>query len=768
MPQARLELAEGLERGTLLVSVQGSAVVVEVRDGGHDPLVVGTDALVLAFEHAPAELGLSQGPLEWVDRGRPVPPFLSAASLSAGIETPLTLDEARKRLGDVYLPDLDPAACAAAEGCWSRPGAGEWVTCEVQCRPHAFEVQTATVGGDWATAREACPSGRVPLSSGNSAGGVDVCVGTPSVICAPGEIQGWDDAECQPHGPTCPSGRFAEAPEGGETWYVDPEAPIGGDGSASRPYRRPAEAVAASSAGDALLLSVGTHPGFTLPHALTVRGACVAETRVEGTIALEAGGLVERVTVAPDDPSPAITGTSGQVTLRDLRTVGGLASMRALGPTELVLERVAASTAETGISGPWSRVRATDLVIDRTTSRAVSLGAVTERFFAERFRWWSRVGRGLNTVDVDVELRSGTLEDYPGAAVSVYSGTLSARDLSVRDVSPRADASIYAGLGATIDVTELEFAGSGGIRASDATSVTLDTVRISSPPETAVSIAGGRARLDRVLVTEGHGHGFYFYETTVNPSTNLHTLDGLGDAETNPSGFTFIRSDAEITGLRVEGGAGKGITVESSENLILRGVSIRDRPKTAAGYGGYGIYRDGDGHLELDGALVEGTGREPIMLREGIATANLRRVRARRAEARAGLYFYAAGEVTLEDVRVEDVAGRGIYAFATDLGLDRVKLEGRPEAPLEAGLYFAGSGMSITASVLSADALDISDATSCFYLGRYTDVVVKRAHFRACPTAFDIDPPADYYAIDGIGSEVKMSTEVQVAFQRPQ
>ncbi len=90
------------------------------------------------------------------------------------------------------------------------------------------------------------------------------------------------DGTCQPVGRACGADAWAPAPPGLRTIYVREVADPNPDGTRAHPLDLP-RALAASLAGDAIMLSAGTHlvdrPG---PYAASIFGACAATTRLIG------------------------------------------------------------------------------------------------------------------------------------------------------------------------------------------------------------------------------------------------------------------------------------------------------------------------------------------------------------------------------------------------------------------------------------------------------------------------------------------------------
>jgi hypothetical protein len=152
---------------------------------------------------------------------------------------------------------------------------------------HEREVLGVTVCDPWPdTGRQTCPAWEVHL---------------------PGE------PGCRPIGTPCPeTGRFAtDLPDDARIFYVDPEAPPGGDGSEGAPYDSLDLAMRDAGSGQIIALAAGTYDEAPrLREGVTLWGACVAETHLAPTTT---SGFVGAVS------------SNGEATVKNLR-IGGARS----------------------------------------------------------------------------------------------------------------------------------------------------------------------------------------------------------------------------------------------------------------------------------------------------------------------------------------------------------------------------------------------------------------------------------------------------------
>ncbi len=118
-------------------------------------------------------------------------------------------------------------------------------------------------------------------------------------------------------------GRFApDLPDGPRIFYVDPEAPSGGDGSEAAPYDTLGLAMRDAGAGQIIALAPGTYDEAPrLRPGVTLWGACVAQTHLSPTTTLGFVGAVS---------------STGEVTIKNLRISGARIGAGALEDGEVL------------------------------------------------------------------------------------------------------------------------------------------------------------------------------------------------------------------------------------------------------------------------------------------------------------------------------------------------------------------------------------------------------------------------------------------------
>ena len=181
---------------------------------------------------------------------------------------------------------------------------------------------------------KACPPGFVADATGTPADGVPGC----AAIAA-----------------DCGAAPFGAIKPGKAIYFVDANAPAGGDGSIDKPLRTLVEGLAAAAKAPApptVVLAAGAYDGaIELDKSVVLRGRCAAKVSIVGT------------------PGVAVlkASTNGlKVTLRDLRLVGGDEGLRADDGAKVTLSRVQISLAAVAalrIGGP-TQVTADSLVIE--------------------------------------------------------------------------------------------------------------------------------------------------------------------------------------------------------------------------------------------------------------------------------------------------------------------------------------------------------------------------------------------------------------------
>lgn len=317
------------------------------------------------------------------------------------------------------------------------------------------------------------------------------------------------DPGCAPIGTACPAdGWPAEIPEGTRTYWVDPAASAGGDGSGrASPYAAIADAVDVARDGDVIVLAIGRHEGpITSSHAVTFQGACAEGTVIAAPVDVphavlirsQGGTTLRDVTIEGGDLGVQVSRTDGPSRLEDMIVRGSFDTAILVddGDVEMVDVVVRDAGGPRSSSGLWahgaSEVSLDHVVVERAGIWGVMLqeGAhltATALFVGHTLSADPELfpGDGLAVGDgATVELSESVIQDTmrnalwaggPGTQVVV-------RDSVLQDVR-RPDAEHGLGYGE-------------GVSASDGCFVQLERVLLDRTHESALSVDGAGTVLE--------------------------------------------------------------------------------------------------------------------------------------------------------------------------------------------------------------------------------------------------------------------------------
>jgi len=357
--------------------------------------------------------------------------------------------------------------------------------------------------------------------------------------CDESEARFVGEAGCSRVGSACPAGRF---PEGvvatGSAIYVDGSAASGGDGSEGAPLSAIGDALSRATAGDVVVVSVGTYAGrFVVPPGVELRGACPAETTLTTPVA--APGLTG--VVMPDGLDTRLT----DVSIIDTEDVGVLVR----SGTAMHLDGVVIAGARTGgvIAIDGGAVTAESIAVRRT--RAFDDGGF---------------GRGLQVeFGATAEVRRAVFEQNRGAGVSTAGADarITLEDVAIVGTLPE---------GGTREFGR-------GINAQDGATVELTRVLVEGNRDVGIyAIDGGSQHVFRDVVVRG---------TIAQQSDN-----------TGGRAFEIDRSQASLDRVHLVENMEMGIYADDS-NLMLEDIVIREvAPQPVDGDYGRGINLDRGTH----------------------------------------------------------------------------------------------------------------------------------------------------------------------------
>lgn len=233
-------------------------------------LAVGGDIRVVTFPWTLAELEVEPGLVDLgAAPGRPLPPPLAGFRMTED-ELAFRADAGvLEAVADLRIPGRDDARCVRRGGCRAPNGVS---VCLAPCpAPEAPAPPAPPV--------IPCPAGWVAEAE-PGLGGNDWCrpvLPEADPGCPAGTFAWLDAPHCAPVD-DCPAAPFRTD---GDALHVLADAPAGGDGSATRPFRRLGQALAVATPGATVALGPGTYAGAPVDTPdVRLLGRCAADTRV--------------------------------------------------------------------------------------------------------------------------------------------------------------------------------------------------------------------------------------------------------------------------------------------------------------------------------------------------------------------------------------------------------------------------------------------------------------------------------------------------------
>lgn len=266
----------------VLIHLDPAGPRAQVRAGALGPFSLrGEVALaLLTYDRALSVLGLEQGALTVapVGSGEALPRPDAAFELIDGALVPAQGPALAQALALRFLRKAPSCpACATFEG--------EGLDCRACPEPPALSPP-APPAPPIPPNFQPCPSGWRPAN----AHGASVCEPAVGVPCAPGQAHFFDGVGCVAVDAPCGPGPFPGIFE--PAVFVDPVAAPGGDGARERPFRTLDEALAVIAPGGLVALGPGAHTTSRPLLEVRLKGACAAETRLNGQVSIQ-GGTVQ-------------------------------------------------------------------------------------------------------------------------------------------------------------------------------------------------------------------------------------------------------------------------------------------------------------------------------------------------------------------------------------------------------------------------------------------------------------------------------------------
>jgi len=527
---------------------------------------------------------------------------------------------------------------------------------------------------------------------------------SPPPTCGADEALFPGDVACAPIGGPCPAGDWATDLPASGVLYVRDGASPGGDGSLGRPFDRIQPAVDAAIAGATVAIARGSYvEAITLRSGVTLRGACVAGTRLSFSVAHDSAGVitvtgpgarVEGVAIEGLRPGVWVEGTGASVHLEDVL----------IRSARLVGWAVAGGATATG-----RNVVVRDMLgsaIDGALGRGISLEdratLTLERSVVERTR-----DVGVFAIDrshialTDVAVReTREYTDFGDALGAAYSSILEGTGVVLED-------NVGAGAYVTQPGSEIRLTDSvvrrnegEGIQASVGGFVGLTRSRIEDNGLSGAIIDGGgtRAELDHVWIRRNGSRAIADQNGATVVARHVLFSDNLATSVFVAGDVGEPMSSLELSDARVEGNVGKAMLVQ------LGGTAAVARAIFSRNVGTGIVLRDGV-VVTLEDVAVLDTPSEPdgsfgrgMEIRLGSDVTATRLTLERNHEL--GLFVEDAtarlADVVIRDTesRPDQELGRGLEVqMGSHVTLERALLEGNRGVGL-----FAGSGSTVTAS----------------------------------------------------------------------
>ncbi len=478
--------------------------------------------------------------------------------------------------------------------------------------------------------------------------------------------------------------------------HVAPGAsPDAADGRRDHPFPTLQAAYEAARPGDTVLLLPGDHgPAIAPPDGVALWGSGAINTTLQGPLVLRrAGADVRSLTVLGGEPAVTVR-ASASLGAVDVRAGVG-EGLRVEGDAVLEDVRVVDTRAPDGAEPPAFGPEGPSA---GAAVQVASGGRLTWRGGGVAGAWWMGVrsaGGALTLDDVAVTdpggpgvfVEGGTLvaralvvERAVGAGVRLLDAEGDLTDLRIVDVAYASDQGTGTGVGfvgGAGRVTRLTVVGGErGLRVAGGAVVEGTGVDVRDGTGSGVGVAGAEARLTDVRIERMANGGLQVGQGGALAVERVVVID------VRRYGLLASQASVEVTGLRIEGSAARGVTLLGA-NARLDDVEIVDAADVAvqitdppaeggvhvgaltvrgARGAGVAVFGRGGAPVEIEDAEIEGTRPGDGDLADGVqlfdAKAHLRRVTVRRNDG-AGI-LVERGDAVLEAVEAEANGGPGL------------------------------------------------------------------------------------------------------------
>ncbi|MEM9191877.1 MAG: DUF1565 domain-containing protein [Myxococcota bacterium] len=550
--------------------------------------------------------------------------LLSALTLGCGDSTATSPDAAADAPTDASTPTYGPSEIVVAGpepvAPWSVTCAEGWTLSEVHgvavCRP--FD----------ATGPKDCPRGQAHFP------------GRPG---------------CEPIGPACPAGDFADdLPSDRVVWYVRPGAV--GNGTEADPFGTIAQAMRVAAAGQTVALAKGTYrETVQLSPGVALIGACVEETHVTGTpppgalgvIRLSTGeGRIERLRVS--GPADAIA-TQAPLVLRSVEIeapVGsGVYSWAAPVTGERVVIRgVRALPNQENLGGFGFEAQGGATVdlrwvsVEGTERHPVAAAMGSEIRLEDALLRNSSTGSPFAEGATLVFRRVAIFDAYVNGVIGLRGSTIEATDTWIEATRPRDD-----GIGAGLAV--------------DGSTATLERVTLLTNPHSGLQATGEAGRVEgrQVAILDTRtsselGVGMLATNGATIELAQTRIVEAEGAGVVLQSRSRGIFTDLHVARVSAGGTLGIGLGVNASEGSDLQ----LTRAKVVDAVDGLGIRASTAVVTDLEVSEMEASG----VLASEAASLTAHRMLLDRSGETATMINGAT--VSWRDVHIRDAGGRGV------------------------------------------------------------------------------------------------------------
>lgn len=384
----------------------------------------------------------------------------------------------------------------------------------------------------------ACPSSFSPGEiTSPQAGKVTVCRATrvaDASSCAQGTFPFLGSSECQPVGPPCPVGPFADDLPDDRTLLFVLAGATSGEGSKDKPFATIKEANDVAVPGTTIVVGKGTYDEIVFPRVddVEVLGACPAQTHLTSTTAefdayapvvFVSQGRVGLRNVSISSPLHAGVAVfeEGDLDLRDVIIDG--VTWAAVHVTDGASVRV--SNAAFVAVRPDAEGHGAALDIRKGSSvqinHAVIIGSASELVRLQ--------GTDATTYDAKLEASDLYLEHRPSAEQSETASLVLTSDASLKRVFLYSESRAAMQTAANVTIEDVEFARNGGLSGVGvgATAGSIRMQRVLFDQWVGYPIVGRSASIELLDAVIAHSRGGEGEETTLTVPVSVGSAGSL-------------------------------------------------------------------------------------------------------------------------------------------------------------------------------------------------------------------------------------------------